>query len=200
LTEEISEPSYVRTEEHKEKQRQITLAKWSDPNSKMRSKERSEKIKMALTGKVSPKRGRKENPHSEEHKAKIREGVMQFYNSADSEGARAKIRESRAKQKFPFNDTSIELELQEALMEEGIKFTPQKYELKGTPDIFIEPNICIFADGDYWHNIPKQIEKDKNINKYLISEGYEVLRFWEHDIHKNLEKCINDIKAKRRNI
>jgi hypothetical protein len=51
-------------------------------------------------------------------------------------------------------DTSIEIILQNILKDNGIAFIKHK-SIFGQPDIFINPNICIFCDGDYWHNFPK---------------------------------------------
>ena len=70
-------------------------------------------------------------------------------------------------------------------------------------DIFIEPNICIFVDGDYWHNYPMGNTRDKYVSKLLRNWGYVVYRFWEHDILKNsdklVEKIINENKLERNN-
>ena len=115
-------------------------------------------------------------------------------NYKHTEKTKRKIRKARAKQKFPFNNTKIEVILQKALSEENIKYETQKYSLPGTPDIFIEPNICIFADGDYWHNIPGSQEKDKKINKQLEEMNYVVLRFWEHEILTDINVCVKTIK------
>jgi very-short-patch-repair endonuclease len=58
------------------------------------------------------------------------------------------------------------------------------------PDFFIQPNICIFADGDYWHNIPKVKERDIAQNQKLKERGYIYLRFWENDLKKHPENII----------
>ena len=34
---------------------------------------------------------------------------------------------------------------------------------------------------------------DEKINQKLIQKGYNILRFWEHDINENPEKCIRKI-------
>jgi len=112
-----------------------------------------------------------------------------------TEKTKIKIRKARAEQKFPFNDTKIEIILQNLLKTEKIRFKTQKYNLPGTPDIFIEPNICIFADGDYWHNTKEAKIKDIRINEQLKKMGYKVLRFWEHEILTNGEKCLEKIIA-----
>ena len=59
----------------------------------------------------------------------------------------------------------------------------------------MDPNICIFADGDYWHSdgFPETRKRDKIVNKELKKQGYKVLRFWEHEIKKNVDFCINKI-------
>lgn len=51
----------------------------------------------------------------------------------------------------------------------------------------------IECDGDYWHNRPGAQEKDAIKTKQLQDKGYKVFRFWEKDIHKNFEKCINQL-------
>ena len=90
-------------------------------------------------------------------------------------------------------------------------------------DLFIEPNICILIDGDYIHanpnlikpdgtmryppdrvlhkaykNRPEKTVLDKWVNDDMITKGlkkqnYKVLRFWEHDILNNPEKCFQKI-------
>lgn len=107
-----------------------------------------------------------------------------------------------------FKDTKIEVSLQNALLIENIKFEKHK-AIHGIPDIFIEPNICIFADGDYWHANPNMYtdkiyirgkiatdirNKDKKVNDTLTKDGYKILRFWEYEINNNLSSCINLIK------
>lgn len=106
-------------------------------------------------------------------------------------------------------DTSIELKLQHGLDAANIPFQSQK-RMYGFPDIFIKPNICIFADGDYWHAHPLRYKeddivhhdkkacdiwaKDKKVTDVLTNKGYTVIRFWECDINSNIELCIDTIK------
>lgn len=72
-----------------------------------------------------------------------------------TEATKKLIRKNRLAQVLPLKDTSIEIKIQEALLKEGVVFEKHK-NIKGQPDIFIEPNICIFADGDYWHGNPEK--------------------------------------------
>ena len=86
--------------------------------------------------------------------------------------------------------------------------------VKGNPDfIFLKKKIIIFVDGCFWHGCPKcghvpktnnsywgakldrNKVRDKKNNRILKKEGYKVLRFWEHDIKKNLPKCVTRLKT-----
>lgn len=97
------------------------------------------------------------------------------------------------------NNTSIEIELQVELAWRNISFETEK-PIGGytRADIFIEPNIVVYADGDYWHNIPERIEKDKMINDKLLKAGYKVYRFWEHEIKEDISACVNRIKLNKK--
>ena len=127
-----------------------------------------------------------------------------------SEEARRKISEKRLHQVFPPKDTSPEIILQNGLRKKGIKFQKHK-PILGQPDLFIEPNICVFADGDWDHGylymngldcskwkrnneyFEKKIQEDKEITKELKKMKYKVHRFWGHKIKENPEKCIQKI-------
>jgi len=128
-----------------------------------------------------------------------------------SENTLDKIRKARLKQIFPIKDTKIEKILQKGLRKKEIRFK-KHIPIKGQPDIFIEPNICIFADGDYWHGNPvmfnpnneitssggrKKVweiwQKDEKVNQLLASQGYKILRFWESELNNNPEKCLQEI-------
>ena len=104
-----------------------------------------------------------------------------------------KMREKRLHQVFPQKDSKLEVTLQNALTENKIEFKKHQ-PIMGQPDIFIEPNICIFADGKYWHTLPKVVDRANRVNKYLIDNKYKVLRFSEQDIKCNIGKCISEIK------
>lgn len=102
---------------------------------------------------------------------------------------------------LPKKDTSIEIIVQDALRNLNIPFI-KHYAIKlgnnryHQSDIFIEPNIIIDVDGCFWHNCKecnlkhtyltnKNEERDERINKDLISQGYIIYRFWEHEIMVN---------------
>ena len=101
-------------------------------------------------------------------------------------------KDARLYQIMPYKDTTIEIKLQQSLNNINIEFEKHK-PIFGQPDIFIKPNVCVFADGDYWHGLEKSKRRDREVNKTLKSHGYTVLRFWERDINNNINKCLKKI-------
>lgn len=116
-----------------------------------------------------------------------------------SEETKNKMRIHRLHQIFPNKDTIPELEFQRFLIRLNIQFRTHE-PLMGQPDIFIEPNICIFIDGDYWHNLWYVQKRDAEVNNVLQKQGYKVIRIWEHEIvnKKNWERSRNE--AEKRNL
>ena len=142
--------------------------------------------KQSLTGKKK----------SIEHCAKLSESHKLFYNTPKG---KAILRESRSHVKIIFKDTKIELSLCKELASRGVIFEKQKpikYGLYGVtfPDVFIKPNICIYADGEYWHSRPGVKERDERINNGLALEGYKCFRYSGNEIKQNVEGCIDEIE------
>lgn len=103
-------------------------------------------------------------------------------------------RQKRLHQIFPTKDTSIELKLQDELSRRGIAYC-KHYPIIGQPDLaFPDKKIAVFADGNYWHNLSNQKEKDARINEQLRNDGWTVLRFWEHEINSNVEGVVDEIE------
>jgi very-short-patch-repair endonuclease len=71
-------------------------------------------------------------------------------------------------------------------------------------DVLIpERRLVIQWDGDYWHGYGgatddrqrKRQRLDKSQDSYMRKAGYTVLRFWEHEVHKESERVVENIKA-----
>jgi very-short-patch-repair endonuclease len=89
--------------------------------------------------------------------------------------------------------TDIEEKLHELLHSMKLDFSTQKPILGVTvADVFIEPNVAIFADGEYWHTGGMKEYKDKEKTKRLVKNGYVVLRLSGKEL---LEK-IDEVKKK----
>lgn len=85
------------------------------------------------------------------------------------------------------NMTYSELIFKQLLDELGIRYLSQKGFIKGNGfyivDFYIPKpyKLCIEIDGGY-HSLPKQIIKDKNKDRYLISRGFRVLRISNNQV------------------
>ena len=112
-------------------------------------------------------------------------------------------------------DTKPEVVFRKALWYRGIRYRKNYGKLSGTPDIvLIKHKIAIFVDGDFWHahgheanpgeqiasnqeywvkKLSRNVERDREVNDTLTEEGWLVLRFWESDIKKDLDGCVNEV-------
>ena len=100
------------------------------------------------------------------------------------------------------------------LFSQGFRYRKNDARLPGKPDIVITKHkLAIFCDSDYWHGydwenrhqriksnreywIPKierNMQRDKEVTAQLQAMGWTVLRFWEWQIKKHLDECINTI-------
>ena len=110
-------------------------------------------------------------------------------------------RAHRLKQIFPKIDTKPEKELQEFLNQYSISYL-KHCPILGQPDIVVEgAKLAIFVDGCWWHGCEihhaklneRQIlqkERDRAITRKLESEGWLVLRVWEHELKEGQEKIL----------
>ena len=116
--------------------------------------------------------------------------------------------------KIRSTQTKPEIILRKALWNHGLRYRINYKKLPGSPDIvFNKKKIAVFVDGEFWHGynweikkekiktnrefwIPKierNIQRDKEIEETLVLLGYKVMRFWEHEIKKNLKGCTNKV-------
>lgn len=98
------------------------------------------------------------------------------------------------------------------LKKRKIYFAKHVRKIIGKPDIvFRRKKIAVFVDSDFWHGHPERfimpktnreyweakisrnIQRDKEVNNELESQGWRVIRLWEYDIKKNFDECIEEI-------
>lgn len=109
--------------------------------------------------------------------------------------------------------TKQEIILKNKLRAAGLSGYRMHFELAGKPDIaYPGHKLAIFLDGCFWHKCPMcynkprtnrtfwlkklgdNVIRDKKINQQLKKAGWKVIRFWEHDIRKNSDKCIRTVR------
>jgi len=123
---------------------------------------------------------------------------------------------SRIMSKIRGKNTKPELAFRKALWAAGYRYRIDYKKLIGKPDILLKKyKTAIFIDGEFWHGhnweerkhkiksnrgfwIPKierNIQRDKEVNTALEKMGYTVVRFWQKEVDKELEKCLISVTA-----
>lgn len=116
--------------------------------------------------------------------------------------------------KIKSNNTKPEIKLRKALWAAGIRYRLNVTKLLGKPDIVMQKHkLVIFIDGEFWHGfkweekkpkikanrhywikkIERNIQRDIENTKFLQESGYAVIRFWEHEIKKDIDSCVKKI-------
>jgi DNA mismatch endonuclease (patch repair protein) len=116
--------------------------------------------------------------------------------------------------KIKGKNTKPELAFRKALTASGIRYRVNYKKLPGNPDISNKTRrFVVFIDGEFWHGynwkekkqrikanrefwIPKierNMQRDRENNQKLERMGFKVFRFWEHEIKKDLERCLAQV-------
>jgi len=110
--------------------------------------------------------------------------------------------------------TKQEVSLGKALWQSGLRYRKNNKTVFGKPDFtFKKYKIAVFVDGEFFHGkdwetkkkpatnadfwIPKierNMQRDKEVNTFLIANGWTVLRFWSTEVKKNLEGCVAAVR------
>jgi DNA (cytosine-5)-methyltransferase 1 len=123
---------------------------------------------------------------------------------------------SKNMQKIQSQNTAIERKFEIALIQARLRYCKSEQlieAIEGNPDFVIPKyRIAIFCDGDFWHGhnfdnkkiknnnefwsakIERNIVRDSEVSYGLKKNKWKVFRFWEHDINKNVDGCILEIK------
>ncbi len=112
-------------------------------------------------------------------------------------------------------DTSIETLLAKALWSKGYRYRRNCKDVFGKPDfVFKSQKIAIFCDSSFWHGrnfdkdmariktnrrywemkISRNVERDKQVNASLRSQGWSVMRFWDTGLKTNLDVIVRKIE------
>lgn len=118
---------------------------------------------------------------------------------------------SKLMSKIKSKNTKPEILLRNELWKRGLRYRKNNKKLPGQPDIVNKKlKVAIFIDGEFWHGynwedkkkkiktnrdfwIPKierNMQRDHENNMKLQAMGFKVFRFWEHEIKKDMERCI----------
>lgn len=114
--------------------------------------------------------------------------------------------------KIRSRNTKVEKLVFRELARRGIYFQRHYKRAIGNPDIALpRKKKAIFIDGDFWHGyqyaklkkrlprnywlgkIESNIKRDRIYRSELKRQGWQVLRVWEHEVHKDLDKAVAKI-------
>lgn len=112
-------------------------------------------------------------------------------------------------------DSKIEILLRRELWNRGLRYRKNVNSVFGHPDIaFIGKKVAVFCDSEFWHGydwekrksdiksnkefwiskIERNMARDEEVNDYLTSRGWTVLRFWGKQIQKDAAGCADLIE------
>jgi len=113
--------------------------------------------------------------------------------------------------------TKLDLKMKKILEEENLSFK-QYPNIFGTPDFLVKNRMTVFCDSSFWHgrnwrklrkklsngnnskywvsHIAKNRKRDQTVNRRLRKEGYVVVRFWDSDVYKRPDWCVDEIKKR----
>lgn len=108
-------------------------------------------------------------------------------------------------------NTGPELRLRRALWRDGLRYRV-RLALAGRPDIvFPGARVVIFVDGCFWHCCPqhgarpktngafwrnklrRNQERDREVTESLQTDGWTVIRVWEHQTREELPSVVAHI-------
>lgn len=126
------------------------------------------------------------------------------------------IQRSKIMRAIRSTNTKDEVRLAKALWRLGYRYRKNNRKVFGTPDLtFKKLEIAIFVDSEFFHGkdwetqknrfksnqefwrnkIERNIQRDIEVNNYLMEQGWTVIRFWSSEIRNNLEDCIANVQT-----
>ena|SRR2546428_6667359 len=127
----------------------------------------------------------------------------------------SKSKRSRIMSRIRSKNTKLDLTMRGILKQSrlSLKTYPKIF---GNPDFLVKNKIVVFCDSSFWHgrnwrklkvklsngnnsaywvsHIKKNRKRDRIVDRKLKNDGYSVVRFWDTDIYKRPDWCINEIR------
>ena len=121
---------------------------------------------------------------------------------------------SKIMSKIRGKNTKPEIAFRKALFAAGYRYRVDYKKLIGKPDIALNKyKTVIFIDGEYWHGhnweerkpkiktnrefwiakIERNMQRDEEVNEALERLGYTIFRFWETEVQKELDECLQKV-------
>ena len=169
-------------------------------SARMKGYKMPQKVRLKIS---QTTKGRKPHPNWLETQKKAWQSNR---NKTHTKEHNQKIREAHIKNPFKkFKETGIELKIENELKFRKINYQKQVPLCKiAIVDFYLpEYRIVIQCDGCFWHGCEihkskwadkmKKKNRDKEQDRVLAFNGFNVYRFWEHEINESPKNCINKI-------
>jgi DNA mismatch endonuclease (patch repair protein) len=119
-------------------------------------------------------------------------------------------------------DSKAELALRRALHASGVRYRLHAPDVTGRPDLVIRSRrLAVFVDGDLWHGNPDEVRRrgrasladvfptrtewwvakiertmtrDREVTRALRTQGWTVVRLWEHDVLRDPSACAEEVR------
>ena len=143
-----------------------------------------------------------------------REEPIKVPRFEESAGFYTTHQRSRQMSRIRGKNTKPELAFRAELHKRGVRYRVNFKGLPGRPDLSnMSKKFVVFIDGEFWHGynwaekkekikanrkfwIPKierNMQRDGQNNEKLQLMGYRVFRFWEHEVKKELPRCVGEV-------
>jgi DNA mismatch endonuclease (patch repair protein) len=111
------------------------------------------------------------------------------------------------------SDASLERVVDVAFRNRGWNYRRNANELPGKPDfVFLKARVVVFVDGDFWHGwrfslwrtkltsywkqkIERNRRRDQANFRRLRRLGWRVLRFWGHQVERDLAAVVSRVAS-----
>ena len=109
--------------------------------------------------------------------------------------------------------SELETKFFRALWKHGVRYRKHR-SLFGRPDLTIsKAQLVVFVDSCFWHGcryhcrrpksnrafwdnkIAKNRKRDTAVNRYYRRRGWRVLRFWEHQLERDFDACVEEVQT-----
>lgn len=121
---------------------------------------------------------------------------------------------SRIMSRVRARDTLLELTFRRALWAAGVRgWRCHVRKIFGAPDlVWGGRKLVVFIDSAWWHGHPsrwqpgrlpgewdekieRNKQRDEEVNARLKSEGWTLLRFWDFEIERELDRCVAAVRG-----
>ena len=55
------------------------------------------------------------------------------------------------------------------------------------------PKVIVEIDGHWHEKNPEQVERDKQRERFIVSQGYKVFRFSGREVVRNIDQCVREV-------